>query len=94
MLEDVLLAKIKDNPHPVEFPVAVIGAKPTVLAYLDDGAGPPPPPPVLAPGEKAGPLPVNKLLVEGIQFGRLLLGKRDVRSFIIDNPGGEGSEVG
>lgn len=87
MVEDVLLAKIKDNPTRVEFPLAVIGAKPTVLAYLDDGSGPPPPPPPLVPGEKPGPPPVNKLLVEGIQFGRLLVAKRDVRGFVVDNPG-------
>ena len=83
----MLLAKIANNPTPVEFPIAVIGAKPTALAYLDDGTGPPPPPPPLAPGEKPGPPPVNKLLVEGIQFGRLLVDKKDTRSFILDNPG-------
>ena len=88
-VEDVLLAKIKENPNPVEFPISVIGAKPKTLAYLDDGTGPPPPPPPLAPGEKPGPPPVNKLLVDGIQFGRLLVNKKDTRSFIIDNPGVE-----
>ncbi len=50
---------IKDNPVPVEFPISVIGAKPQVLAYLNDGSPPPDP-------TKQPPAP-NRLLTEGVQ---------------------------
>lgn len=65
---------------PVEFPISVIGAKPQVLVYLNDGTPPPdptrPPPPPPEPASRtaskpgtplAPPQPVNKLLAEGVQ---------------------------
>ena len=55
--------------------------------YLDDGSPPPPLPPVPVPGEKPQPPPPNRILTEGIAFGRLLVNKKDLRSFIISNPG-------
>lgn len=38
-VEDVIVAKIKDNPVPVEFPVTVIGGRPLVLVRTQRGAG-------------------------------------------------------
>lgn len=69
---------------------------------LDDGTPPPavaPPPekpatPAAKPAtpQKGGKAPVetgpvNKLLTEGVVFERLICGKKDVKSFIISNPG-------
>lgn len=36
-VEDVIVAKIKDNPVPVEFPVTVIGGRPLVLVRAHGG---------------------------------------------------------
>jgi hypothetical protein len=45
-------------------------------------------PPALDPKtNKPLPPPPNRILTEGVQFGRLLVGKKDSRSFIIANPG-------
>ncbi len=73
VVEDTLVCRIRDSPIPVEFPISVIGSKPQMLAYLDDGSPPPSLPPEPKPGEKPAPAPPNKLLTEGVQFGRLLV---------------------
>ncbi|KAG2489301.1 hypothetical protein HYH03_012133 [Edaphochlamys debaryana] len=103
LVEDVIVCRIKDNPTPVEFPISLIGAKPQVMVRLNDGTPPPPMPSGLPepptppassskPGTPAGPAaappgPPNKLLTEGIVFERLLVNKKDVKTFTITNPG-------
>ncbi|KXZ49496.1 hypothetical protein GPECTOR_21g722 [Gonium pectorale] len=83
LVEDVLVCRVKDNPTPVEFPISVIGAKPQVHVRLNDGT-PPPDLSALAPG---APHPPNRLLTEGIMFERLLVNKKDIKTFTITNPG-------
>lgn len=90
--------RIRDNPTPVEFPISIIGAKPSVAVRLLDGT----PTPVLpqetsrpvttatataAPGGKGAAVPANRLLTEGVLFERLIVGKRESKSFEISNTG-------
>ncbi|KAJ9512718.1 hypothetical protein QJQ45_019009 [Haematococcus lacustris] len=102
IVEDALVCTIKDNPEPVTFPLSVVGAKPVVHVRLDDGTPAPthitavPVPvavelkPKTPPGKPGKAIaeqgPVNKILTEGVVFERLLLGRKDSKTFIITNP--------
>ena len=74
--EDVLMCTINKNPKPVEINVSCIGAKPyvTIEGDLDEAA---------AGGQtKKGDEPISGT----IDFGRLLVGHRDDRKLVLQNP--------
>ncbi|KAK9824158.1 hypothetical protein WJX72_008157 [[Myrmecia] bisecta] len=92
-VQDTIVCRISDNPTPVEFTVCCVGAKPVVEIELAPDVLPPPALPAgktapgVQPAKAASPVPPapNKIMVEGIVFERLLLGKKDSKTFIIHN---------
>ena len=80
---------MRDNPTPLEFPISVIGAKPSVVVKLD---GPQPPQPDASTTKAAGKGTNDKAKALQkaeltVQFDRLLLRKKDSHSLVISNTG-------
>ena len=87
--------RIKDNPTVLEFPISVLGARPTVKLVLpEEGPGLPLGTPVEHVGKaapKAGKGPgkaaAAAVIDQIIHFERLLLDKKDAKTFTISNTG-------
>lgn len=93
---NLLLNRLRDNPDILEFPISVIGAKPSVAIKQNAAAQPelrasgprrqsdanPPKASKPAAGAKA----MQKAEIT-VQFDRLLLGKKDSQTFVISNTG-------
>lgn len=92
---------MRDNPTPLEFPVSVIGAKPSVAIRLDQPVGAAPLGDAAKPGARerrtseVGAKAAKPAAGKGakqaveltVQFDRLLLRKKDTQSIIISNTG-------
>ncbi|WIA13448.1 hypothetical protein OEZ85_007028 [Tetradesmus obliquus] len=99
--EDVVMCRLRDNPTPLEFPVSVIGAKPSVAIRLDQPVGAAPLGDAAKPGARerrtseVGAKAAKPAAGKGakqaveltVQFDRLLLRKKDTQSIIISNTG-------
>eukprot|EP00775_Hariotina_reticulata_P008964 gene8964-9139_t len=98
--EDVVLCRIKDNPTLLEFPINVVGAKPSVTVKLNRpegaAAGAEAAEPSTGKERRSSQVGAAKAVKPGaakgkvapeltVQFDKLLLNRKDVQSFFISN---------
>eukprot|EP00879_Flechtneria_rotunda_P031644 GHRR01034590.1.p1 GENE.GHRR01034590.1~~GHRR01034590.1.p1 ORF type:complete len:525 (+),score=187.16 GHRR01034590.1:182-1576(+) len=98
LFEDSVMCRLRDNPTPLEFPISVVGAKPSVAVKLNvpavshEPSGKTPTglrratdAGTAAKGAAAkGAKPVAEYIM---QFDRLLLNRKDSQSFTVSNTG-------